>query len=38
MNWLDYKNNPVTEVPKNAHGFVYLITLDDGKMYIGKKN
>ena len=35
--WI-YKNEPLSEVPENAYGFVYLITNNiTGKKYIGKK-
>lgn len=35
--WL-YKDKELTEVPKDAYGFVYKITnLLDGRMYIGRK-
>jgi len=32
-----YQGKPFTEAPKEFQGFVYLITDDCGKMYIGKK-
>jgi len=32
-----YQGEPFTEAPKEFHGFVYLITDDCGRMYIGKK-
>jgi hypothetical protein len=33
-----YKNKPVTELPEDCVGFVYLITnTDTGRMYVGKK-
>jgi len=35
--WI-YKNKPVTELPEDCVGFVYLITnTDTGRMYVGKK-
>lgn len=38
MSW-KYKNEILTEVPKNMEGFVYLITnLTNNKKYIGKKH
>ena len=37
MTWL-YKNNPITEIPDEYEGFVYLITnLTNNQKYIGKK-
>lgn len=37
MQWL-YKNEPVTQLPENCAGFVYLITnTESGRMYVGKK-
>ena len=37
-NWI-YQNTEFFEVPKDAIGFVYLITrIDTGHKYIGKKN
>ena len=37
MTWY-YNGNPVTELPEDAVGFVYLITnTSNGKMYVGKK-
>ena len=37
MEWI-YKNQPVTELPNDCAGFVYIITnLDNGRMYVGKK-
>jgi hypothetical protein len=37
MSWT-YQNTPVTELPADCVGFVYLITnLATGRMYIGKK-
>ena len=37
MEWI-YQNSPVTELPEECAGFVYLITNTvDDKMYIGKK-
>lgn len=35
--WL-YNNNVLEEVPEGYQGFVYRITLPDGRKYIGKKN
>ena len=35
MNWL-YKNKKFTD-PADYYGFIYLITDDTGKWYIGKK-
>ena len=35
-----YQTQPITEIsdmPKDVYGFVYLITTDRGKKYIGKK-
>lgn len=35
--WI-YNNKPVTELPEDCVGFVYLITnTDTGRMYVGKK-
>ena len=35
--WM-YKNKPVTELPEDCVGFVYLITnTESGRMYVGKK-
>jgi len=39
MSWT-YNGYPVTEVsdmPEDVHGFVYCITTEDSKKYIGKK-
>jgi hypothetical protein len=37
MEWL-YKDKPITELPDDCAGFVYLITnLESGRMYVGKK-
>ena len=37
MTWI-YLNKPITELPDDVIGFVYLITnLANGKKYIGKK-
>ena len=37
MQWL-YKNEPVTQLPEDCAGFVYLITnTESGRMYVGKK-
>jgi hypothetical protein len=37
MTWL-YKNTPISELPDDVVGFVYLITnITTGKMYVGKK-
>ena len=37
MDWI-YQNAPITELPKDCVGFVYLITNNlTGKKYIGKK-
>ena len=37
MQWI-YKNEPVTELPTDCAGFVYLITnTESGRMYVGKK-
>jgi hypothetical protein len=37
MTWY-YQDNPISELPEDCVGFVYLITnLTTGKMYIGKK-
>jgi len=37
MQWI-YKNEPVTELPTDCVGFVYLITnAVSGRMYVGKK-
>lgn len=37
MTWY-YKDQPVTELPEDCAGFVYLITnITTGKMYVGKK-
>ena len=37
MQWI-YRNEPVTELPKDCAGFVYLITnTENGRMYVGKK-
>ena len=37
MEWT-YRNEPVTELPEDCAGFVYVITnTDSGRMYIGKK-
>jgi len=36
----NYQGKPITEVsdlPDNVHGFVYMITDENGKKYIGKK-
>lgn len=35
--WLDIDGNEIIELPKNAFGFVYAITYESGKKYIGKK-
>lgn len=36
-NWI-YNDSPLTEIPQNAVGFVYLIhNLQNNKKYIGKK-
>ena len=36
-DWL-YQGNPITELPEDCIGFVYLITnLNSGRKYIGKK-
>lgn len=40
MNWI-YKNSTADNInvfPENTVGFVYELTLSDGKKYIGKKN
>jgi hypothetical protein len=38
MTWL-YNKQPLTEIPEDAIGFVYLITNQaNGMQYIGKKN
>jgi hypothetical protein len=38
MTWL-YNREPLTEIPEDAIGFVYLITNQaNGMQYIGKKN
>lgn len=34
--WM-YKGQPVHDVPNNVYAFVYLLTDDKGKMYVGKK-
>jgi hypothetical protein len=37
MQWI-YQNEPVTELPEDCAGIVYLITnTESGRMYIGKK-
>ena len=37
MEWT-YRKEPVTELPEDCAGFVYVITnTDSGRMYIGKK-
>jgi len=37
MQWI-YKNKPVTQLPEDCAGFVYLITnTESGRMYVGKK-
>jgi len=37
MQWI-YRNEPVTELPTDCVGFVYLITnIENGRMYVGKK-
>jgi len=37
MTWL-YQGTPVTELPDDCGGFVYIIThIDTGRKYIGKK-
>ena len=37
MQWI-YRNEPVTELPTDCAGFVYLITnTQNGRMYVGKK-
>lgn len=37
MTWY-YQDNPITELPEDCVGFVYLITnLTTGRMYVGKK-
>ena len=39
MNW-SYKGksvNEVSDMPENVHGFVYMITTNIGKKYVGKK-
>ena len=37
MQWI-YRNEPVTELPTDCAGFVYLITnTENGRMYVGKK-
>ena len=35
--WL-WQGKEINEIPEGYQGFVYLITLKDGKKYIGKKN
>lgn len=32
-----YKGKPVQDMPKEVYAFVYLLTDDKGKMYVGKK-
>jgi len=35
---VDLQNQPVTELPNDCVGFVYLITnMENGRMYVGKK-
>ena len=36
MNWV-YENEVVDSLPKEIFGFVYMIHLNDGRLYIGKK-
>ena len=36
MNWT-YEGNIVTEMPKDVHGFVYLLTYEGNYKYIGMK-
>jgi len=37
MEWI-YNNQPVTELPNDCAGFVYIITnLENGRMYVGRK-
>jgi len=37
MQWI-YRNEPLTELPNECVGFVYLITnTENGRMYVGKK-
>lgn len=37
MDWT-YKGEIITELPKAAHGFVYLLSYEGGYKYIGKKD
>ena len=41
MNWI-YKGKEITDIrdlpDDKLHGFIYLIKLDNGQQYIGKKN
>ena len=36
--WINSDGKIVTEIDNSLHGFVYIISYSDGKMYIGKKN
>ena len=37
VQWI-YKNEPVTQLPEDCVGFVYIITnAESGRMYVGKK-
>lgn len=36
MNWI-YNDSILESIPEGAHGFIYLITYEDGTKYIGKK-
>lgn len=36
MNWI-YEGSEVKDIPK-CFGFIYLLTYEDGSLYIGKKN
>ena len=37
MNPWTWRGEPLTEAPDDAHGFIYLISVDD-KTYVGRKN
>lgn len=40
INW-EYNNKPITsieDIPKGVIGFIYELTFEDGKKYVGKKN
>lgn len=36
MNWT-YNTDIVDTIPEGIYGFIYILTYDDGSMYVGKK-